>query len=90
VRDWNDRDRLCGNCRYWPLAGYQHDWEGCEPSGIGGHATDGSVSDCRRNAPAAVQADRYPSATALWPQTEKTACCGEFELRPATHRRSRS
>lgn len=88
--NWNDRAPLCGNCRHWPLSGYQFDWDGCEPLGTGGHSCDGTVSDCRLHAPIAVKSDRYPSETAMWPTTRKTDHCGDFELRPVTHRRDNS
>ncbi len=77
--DWNDRAALCGNCRHWPLGGYQHDWEGCAPSGNAGSDS----SDCRRRAP--LKGQWGPE----WPRTRMGDSCGEFELRPETHRRLR-
>jgi hypothetical protein len=79
--NWNSKVECCGNCAFWPLGNYQHDWAGAEPFGIGGHHTDGSVSECRRHAPRDLNRDRYPGATRLFPMTEKRDFCGDFELR---------
>lgn len=79
--NWNRSVENCGNCAFWPLAGYQHDWKGAEPQGTGGYMCDGTVSDCRRHAPREVHKDRYPGASAQWPQTNRNDFCGDFELR---------
>jgi hypothetical protein len=78
---WSPKVECCGNCAFWPLGNYQHDFKGAEPQGTGGHHTDGSVSDCRRYAPSHQRPDMYPSATARWPTTNKRDYCGEFEQR---------
>lgn len=67
----------CETCRFWAR----------DPFGraLGGPHTDGSVSDCRRNAPIAVKADRYPLANAVWPQTHKLDFCGEHQPKEAPH-----
>lgn len=79
--NWNGSVECCGNCAYWPLGGYQHDWKGAQPLGAGGPHTDGTVSECRRHAPLAVNTARYPSADRLFPSTNRTDFCGDFELR---------
>lgn len=86
MTNWNDDAKVCGNCAFWPLGGYQHDWEGCEPLGIAGYGTDGTVSECRRHAP--VVGRHSPGRSADWPQTEKLDSCGDFQHRTATHRRT--
>lgn len=88
MNNWDERARLCGNCAFWPLQGYQFDWQGSEPLGTAGYATDGTVSDCRKAAPIGVSRDS-PGKTAVWPKTERTDCCGDFQRRPQTHRRER-
>lgn len=72
----------CGSCKYWELSGYAQ-MNGME-SGVGGYHTDGSVSNCRRNAPQELRQDRYPSANVVWPQTNKTDWCGDWLRRPAS------
>lgn len=69
----------CGTCRYWELSSYA-EREGLE-SGVSGHHCNGSVSNCRRHAPGALDRERYPSATARWPATEREAWCGDWEDR---------
>ncbi len=81
TKKWNTLVECCGNCAFWPLGGYQHDFAGAEPLGIGGHHTNGNVSECRRYAPRELDHERSPGATRHFPQTEKTDFCGEFELR---------
>ena len=77
--DWNDRERLCGNCEFWSLSDYQHDWPGCEPLGY----YQSNRSRCLRRSP------RDTDAGARWPETDKREWCGEFEMRSTTHRRVR-
>lgn len=77
---WDGSVECCGNCAYWPLGGYQHDWKGAEPIGIGGQHTNGEVSDCRRHAPSESDRNSHPGATARWPTTRKRDFCGDFEL----------
>ena len=79
--NWNSKVECCGNCAFWPIGGYQHDFPGAKPLGIGGHHTDGDVSDCRRYAPRELDKEKYPTATGRWPQTNRDDFCGEFELR---------
>ena len=83
---WNRAARVCGNCGYWPLSPYgQACWERGElnePSGLHGHQTDGSVSDCRRHAPCAIRPQRESyDASAQWPRTARTDSCGDFKWR---------
>ncbi len=79
---WNRSVECCGNCAFWPL-GYQSgsDHLGSEPYGIGGHHTDGSVSECRRHAPISANHEMRLSGSAIWPTTKKRDYCGDFELR---------
>lgn len=81
MSDWKLSTICCGNCAFWPLAGYQHDWKGAEPLGCGGPGTDGSISECRRRAPIGFEPARYPSRTAIFPETNKRDHCGDFEAR---------
>lgn len=74
---WSMKVECCGNCAFWPLAGMN----GGEPFGIGGHHTDGSVSECRRHAPVGVKPDMDLHGSARWPTTRKRDFCGDFELR---------
>ncbi len=70
----------CGNCRFWELSLYAQ-MNGGE-SGIGGHHCDGSVSNCRRRAPAEINTDRDRiHARAEWPTTQHSAWCGEWAPR---------
>lgn len=77
---WNTKVECCGNCAFWPLGGFQHDWKGAEPLGISGYSTDGTVSECRRHAPIGLKEDS-PGATRRFPKTEKRDFCGDFERR---------
>lgn len=79
--DWKTSIECCGNCAFWPLGGYQHDWRGAAPHGIGGPHTDGTVSECRRRAPVGLDHGKYPGAERLFPTTHRTDFCGDFELR---------
>lgn len=69
----------CEFCRYWPVSGGSDDrWYG-----LGGHNTDGSVSDCRRRAPAERREGRELHGSAEWPTTKRTDWCGDFEADPS-------
>lgn len=82
MSDWKTNIECCGNCAFWPLKPYQHDWKGAEPLGISGYATDGTVSECRRYAPRQPQYDEYsPGSNRAFPKTERTDFCGEFTPR---------
>lgn len=82
MREWDGGKPVCGNCKYWALQGYQHDWEGAEPLGIGGTGADGSVSDCRANAPISLlPGDARLHGSAQWPTTKRKDWCGQFEQR---------
>jgi hypothetical protein len=81
MSDWKYNVECCGNCAFWPLGGFQHDWKGAEPLGIGGPGTDGTVSECRRRAPVALDRSRYPGSDRLFPSTRRDDYCGDFEAR---------
>lgn len=85
MSEWDRNAEKCGNCMFWPLSPFgQGEWDrknNFPPSGIGGYATDGTVSDCRANPPMAMNGDRYPGKTAIWPQTERWDWCGQFKKR---------
>lgn len=78
---WKQSVECCGNCAFWPLNPYQHDTPGSYPLGQGGPHTDGSVSECRRRSPVSLDHGRYPCAERLFPTTNRSDYCGDFELR---------
>ena len=69
----------CGTCRFWELSGYGE--SNNMELGVSGYHADGTVSNCRRYAPAAQDPKRYPGATADWPTTRRDAVCGDWEAR---------
>ncbi len=69
----------CGNCIFWELSGYAESNQ--QELGVSGYSTDGRVSNCRRHAPAAVNPDREPGATAVWPTTNVNHLCGDWKWR---------
>lgn len=86
VGDWNRNAKMCGNCRFWPLSPCGRvQWDSGDnrlhPNGVGGHACDGTVSDCRRHAPVAVKYDMRLHGDAHWPTTKFHEGCGDFEAR---------
>lgn len=82
MRDWNPKAIVCGNCQWWLLGNYQHDFEGAEPNGAGGHHCNGEVSECRRSLPGQTRGgDARLSGSAEWPTTRKLDFCGEFKQR---------
>jgi hypothetical protein len=76
-------EQRCELCRFWPLSSYSNGKIGDKYYGIGGHHTDGSVSDCRRRAPAMVDPhrDAHLWGSARWPTTKREDWCGDFEAR---------
>jgi hypothetical protein len=65
----------CQICRFWEESEYSK--RNCvldRRSGVVGHHTDGSASNCRRRAPVG-RGEHY----AIWPVTKKGDWCGEFE-----------
>jgi hypothetical protein len=76
---WSSLVECCGNCAFWPLGGYQHNWKGAPPLGMCGPGSDGSLSECRRHAPNTTDQSKYPSKTAAWPSTARNDYCGDFE-----------
>ena len=80
MSDWNQKVECCGNCAFWPLAHSQSEWSR-EPYGIGGHHTDGSVSECRKHAPIGIADGMALHGDRKFPTTRKSDFCGDFELR---------
>lgn len=66
------RTAICSTCRFWGRDEYGR--------ALGGPHCDGSVSDCRRRAPIAINSntDRI-FARGEWPSTSANAWCGEWE-----------
>lgn len=88
--DWDKNAKLCGNCRFWSLGNFQHDWEGAMPIGAGGREYGGSDSDCRKRAPIremgyhTIRGEKVPVPHTAFPQTSVKDWCGDFESRGAT------
>ena len=81
MTDWSRYEKVCGNCQFWLLQGYQAYWEGAEPVGAGGYHTDGSASECRRHAPRDQSAAHELSGSARWPTTKRLDWCGDYVAR---------
>lgn len=79
--NWNLKVECCGNCAFWPLGNFQHDWKGADPLGIGGHNTNGEVSECRLHGPIGIKDGIELHGDRKFPTTHKTDFCGDFELR---------
>lgn len=76
---WDPLAELCGNCKHWPLSGYGKTKPLTEePSGLHGHHTDGSVSDCRHRSPVRKDPGYCPGENRSWPQTGRDEGCGDF------------
>lgn len=60
----------CGTCRFWMC------WYGYPSSGEG--AAEWWNGECRRHAPL-KRSDRLEPTSGIWPTTNASAWCGDFE-----------
>ncbi len=71
----------CGTCRFWQLSDYAK--ANSMELGVHGLGCDGSVSNCKRNAPNAnpTKHERTLWGDASWPITRKDDWCSEWRKR---------
>lgn len=66
----------CETCRWWPAR-----VETYGVFGLLGPHTDGSVSECRKNAPSPREPNGGVSAQRIFPTTARYDWCGEYQPR---------
>lgn len=78
--DWDATAKICGNCRFWSMSGYDEErWD----FGVFYDYPPTEPGSCRRHSPAVKGGgDAYSAGNPIWPKTWHGAWCGDFEQRP--------